>query len=89
MHMSRKEIKKMETLYDSIYLEMDSSSVLGDASLQDEVSIENKDTYATGNTVIPTLLGVSRRNKIKSLFDPAKAQKTKKRKKKVRKSIDK
>lgn len=79
MSLSRKEIKKMEELYESIYVEtLDSSSVLGGVGEIDEIPIENEDSYAEGDTRIPTLIGIQRRTKISPLFDPAKHQKNKK-----------
>lgn len=79
MSLSRKEIEKMENIYESMYFEdMNSASVVGGSSEIQEIPIENEDSYAKGDTRIPTVLGVQRRNKIKPLFDPAKHQKNKK-----------
>jgi len=84
MSLSRKEIQKMENLYESMYSEnMDSASVVGGSTEMQEIPIENEDSYAKGDTRIPTVLGVQRRNKIKPLFDPAKHKKNGKIKKKM------
>lgn len=86
MRMSRDEMYKMQEIYESMYTEdMMSVDVLGDSPGLEGGSVENKDSYATGTTVIPTVLGVQRRNKINKLFDPLKHQKkTNKKNKKLR-----
>lgn len=86
MRMSRHEMFKIQEIYESMYTEdMMSVDVLGDSPGLEGGSIENKDSYAPGTTVIPTLLGMQRRNKINKLFDPNKHQKKSNKKNKKNK----
>lgn len=85
--MSRDEMNKLQDIYESMYIEnMTAGVVLGDSPGLDGGSVENTDSYATGSTVIPKVLGISRRNKINNVFDPLKHQKGAKNKKNGKKN---
>jgi hypothetical protein len=85
--MSRHEMDKLQDIYESMYIEnMMAADVLGDSPGLEGGSIENTDSYATGSTVIPKVLGISRRNKINNIFDPLKHQKGAKSKKNGKKN---
>lgn len=74
--MSRDEMCEIGKIYESIYNEeMTAGAVVGDSAGLEGGSVENTDSYAKGTTVIPTVLGMQRRNKINTMFDPLKHQK--------------
>jgi hypothetical protein len=88
--MSRDEMCEIGEIYESIYKEsMTSAAVVGDSVGLEGGSVENTDSYAKGTTVIPTVLGMQRRNKINNIFDPLKHQKKSSKLSKSKKSVNK
>lgn len=84
MRMSTDETNKIAELYESIYNEsLVSAAVVGDSAGLEGGSVENTDSYASGTTVIPTVIGIQRRTKINNVFDPLKHQKKSRKKKKI------
>lgn len=73
-HLSRLDEQKLSELCDTI-LETNTWEVFG-PTVQDN-SLENKDTYATGDARIPSILGgYTRRGKIKNKKRRKKSKKT-------------
>lgn len=88
MRMSRDEMVKIGNIYESIYTEdLASADVLGSSAGLTGGSVENTDSYATGRTDVPTIIGIQRRNKINKMFDPLKHQKKSRKKKKKSKRL--
>ena len=90
MRMSRDEMHEIGEIYESIYNEaMTAGAVVGDSAGLEGGSVGNTDSYAKGTTVIPTVLGMQRRNKINNVFDPLKHQKKSTKLRKSKKSVKK
>lgn len=90
MRMSSDEMLIIGELYESIYHEsLVSAAVVGDSAGLEGGSVENTDSYAKGDTRIPTIIGLQRRNKINNIFDPLKHQRKSGKKKKIVKNSNK